>query len=410
MTKLNPSNDSDWERFAGDFDVAPGTIYLNHGSFGIPTKQVLRVQHSFSKQLNANPMDFFLVQFEDLLTKSLRSLGNFLVTAPSNLCFVDNATYAMSLVAAGFPLSEGDEVIISDHEYVPVTRMWQYRCDQVGAKLVVASLPQEIVSDEQIVESLRKRISSKTKLLVISHITSPTALILPIKEICQCFSSVEIPVCVDGPHALAQVDVNLDALGCDFYSASCHKWLSAPLGSGFLYVHPRWQKHIAPLVKGWGRLPPANVDSWCDQFLWAGTRDVSYFLAIPAAIEYLESVGLENFRQRSFGLASYAEAQLTELFKTKPLADRKLGFYGSMAHVPLPPGEWSNVAKQLKQQSGFEVMVNQFAGRWFVRVSCHLYNNASHVDQLVKSRTGSVNQLCADQYSWLSMNLPPSAI
>jgi isopenicillin-N epimerase len=384
-TIRDPTNDSHWADLAIDFFVVPGTIYLNHGSFGIPAKQTRYAQRAFWKQCQENPMDFYLVQSDGLFQTAIQSLASFIGCQAADLALVDNATYAMSLVAAQFPLKSNDEVLITDHEYLPVLRMWQSRCEQAGAKLKIAKLPQRIESDDQIITALTTQVTEKTRLLVVSQITSPTALILPIAEICQVFSSAGIAICVDGPHVPAQLDLDLSKLACDFYAASCHKWLSAPLGTGFLYVHPRWQQQITPLVKGWGRLPPEKVQNWSDQFYWQGTREISHFLAIPTAIEYLAKVGLSSFRERTYWLAGYIESALCSLFNTRPIADRKSGHYGSMAHVPMPAGDWSGLQAALKKEVGFEVMVNHFEGRWFMRVSCHLYTNTRQLDLLIKT-------------------------
>lgn len=337
---LDPTQDRDWERLALDFPIDPDTIYLNHGSFGIPSNHVRFRLSNLLHQLHQNPMEFYLQQYEPLLEEAKGRLADFLVTNPNNLVLVENATTAMSLIAAGFPLSSNDEVLITDHEYVPVKQMWQRRCAQADAKLVLVNLPTKIESSEQIVDSIWQRFTDRTRLLVISHITSPSALVLPIADICKKFVEAEVPVCVDGPHAPAQLDLNLDSLGCAFYAASCHKWLSAPLGSGFLYVADRWQDSIHPLVSGWGRLPPGECRTWSDQFIWQGTRDPCAQLAIPAAIEYLQYVGLEQFRKRTQYLAQYAETSLSDLLGTQPIARRCDGWYRSMTHLPLPNGDW----------------------------------------------------------------------
>jgi isopenicillin-N epimerase len=381
----DPRDDAQWEDIATDFFIAPNAIYLNHGSFGIPSKQARYAQRGYRTLMNENPMDFYLIQAEKIHAESKQRLAEFVGTSPDHLVFVDNATYGMSLIAANFPLKPNDEIVLTDHEYVPVTRMWQQRCEQVGAKLVIAQLPDGIESDEQIVTALTGTINDRTKLFVISHITSPTALILPVGKLCPILHAAQIPVCIDGPHAPAQIELDIDHLKCDFYVASCHKWLCAPLGTGFLYVHPRWQSTIVPAVKGWGRLPPANIERWADQFFWLGTRDLSQFFAIPAAIDHFVHLGLENFRARSHWLASYAETALCDLFQTQPIAKREQGHYASMAHVPLPPGDWSQLQRTLKSEMGFEVMINQFGGRWFVRVSCHLYTNTRQIDLLIKT-------------------------
>jgi isopenicillin-N epimerase len=247
------------------------------------------------------------------------------------------------------------------------------------------SLPWQFDSVDQIVDCLLAEVSDRTRLLSISHITSVTGIVLPIKKIVDAFQSRGVLVCVDGPHAPAQVELNLNDLGCDFYVASCHKWMSAPFGSGFLYVSPAHQQLIQPLVKSWGRLLPNVPESWGEEFTWTGTRDPSAYLSIPSAIEFLESVGLDDFRQRTRWLAGYAEHRLRELFKTVPIASREDEWYASMAHVPLPAGDWSNLQKRLWEEASIEIPVIHFSGRWFIRVSCHLYNTTGQIDLLVST-------------------------
>jgi isopenicillin-N epimerase len=194
-----------------------------------------------------------------------------------------------------------------------------------------------------------------------------------------------IAVCVDGPHAPAHVDVNLDRLQCDFYTASCHKWLSAPFGTGFLYVHPRWQHRVRPLIQSWGRLLPNQPTSWDEAFIWSGTRDPSGYLAVPAAIEFLTHVGLDKFRERTHFLARAARHRLAELWRQPDIVPDSPDWYGSMAQVRLPPGDWSNLQLQLWEQYGMEVPVVHFADRWHLRISCHLYTMLSDVERLVKA-------------------------
>jgi isopenicillin-N epimerase len=179
------------------------------------------------------------------------------------------------------------------------------------------------------------------------------------------------------------VPLNIDALDCDFYLASCHKWMAATLGSGFLYVHPRQQASFRPLVRSWGRLLPALPARWDEEFTWSGTRDPSIYLSVPAAITFLESVGLDSFRERLYWLARYAQDRLTDLFSTEPLGRSvEYRWYGTMAHVPLPLGDWSTLQARLWTEFGIEVPVIEFGGAWYVRVSCYLYNSTAHIDTL----------------------------
>ena len=312
--KRDPTKDSDWVDLAAHWRMRPDTVYLNHGSFGLPPNAVRYARRGFINRLDENPMDFFVRQMEGLLLEARANLASFVGTHSRNLVFVDNATYAMNVVAESFPLSPGDEVLIGDHEYGAVHRIWDRRCDQQGARKNLVTLPEQIESEQQVVDAYLAAANEKTRLLVISHITSPTAMILPIKKICAAFSERGIGTCVDGPHAPAQIELNIDEVGCDFYTASCHKWLCATLGSGFLYAHPRWHQSMEPIMKSWGRLLPAVPESWDDEFTWMGTRDPSMYLSVPVAIEFLSTVGLSDFRARSYWLAAYAESALRELF------------------------------------------------------------------------------------------------
>lgn len=385
ISKRDPSNDRDWFDLATHWKLRSDTIYLNHGSFGLQPNVVRHHRRGWIDRLDEQPMDFYLRQMESALYEARASLAKFVGTSAANLVLIDNATYAMNIVANSFSLNPGDEVLINDHEYGAVHRIWQRACDAAGARLVSAILPDSFESKEQIVDCLTQSATSKTRLLVVSHITSATALIMPIEEICDAFHKQGIAICVDGPHAPAHVELSVENLKCDFYTASLHKWLCAPLGSGFLYVHPRFQNSIQPPVKSWGRLLPAIPETWDEEFTWIGSRDPSPFLSVPQAIGWIQDIGLDNFRERVGWLASYTEDCLRDLFNTQPIGDRNDGWYGAMTHVPLPPGDWSGLQKQLWEQIGIEVMIIQFKERWYVRVSHHLYNNQTQINTFIKA-------------------------
>jgi isopenicillin-N epimerase len=379
------SIDQDWSDLAAHFRSRVDTIYLNHGSFGLAPNQVRYARRDWIERLDEQPMDFYLRQLEPALMAARCRVAEFAGTEKENLVFVENATYGMNVVARSFELMANDEVLINDHEYGAVQRIWQRECERVGAKLICVDLPERFESSDQIVETLLAGVTDKTRLLIVSHITSATALIMPVKKICESFARLGISTCIDGPHAPAQVELSIDELNCDFYTASCHKWLCATLGSGFLYVHPRHNSSISPPIKSWGRLLPAIPHTWDEEFTWPGTRDPSGYLSIPNAIEFMESIGFDQFRARSRWLASYAEQQLTKMFGTVPIGSRDHGWYGSMAHVPLPLGNWSALQKSLWDQVGIEIPIIEFKKRFYVRVSCHLYNNTAQIDTLVKA-------------------------
>ncbi len=372
--------------------LRPGVTYLNHGSFGPPPKPVLAARVEWIERLESDPMDFFIRVMEDELDRARERVGQFVGTSGQNLLFVDNATVAMNIVATSFPLAAGDEVLATDHEYGAVLRIWRERCKAAGATLVVQKLPETFDEREEVVEALFAGVTARTKLIVVSHITSPTALLLPVEEICGRAKARSLPVCVDGPHALAAVPVDLNRLGCDFFCASCHKWLSAPIGSGFLYVHPRWKSTLKPLIVSWGQSIGGKPRNWQDEFVWSGTRDPSAFLAIPAAIDFFEREvgGFEAFRAASRQLVDHAHRRIVAITGLAPMARDVAKWCPTMVSLPLPPsvGETTSpnqihpIQAALWELARIEALVPQWSGRRYLRVSCHLYNDIKEIDRL----------------------------
>jgi isopenicillin-N epimerase len=397
---LPPDDDAAWAAIAGHWQIRPDTTYLNHGSYGPPPDAVRRARREWIDRLDEQPMDFFNRRFEAALLAARDRLARFVGAAAENLVFVENATAGMNVVASSFPLDRGDEVLINDHEYGAVLRIWRRACQEAGAVLKTVELPLPFTTADETVRAIFAAAGERTRLVIASHITSPTAVTLPIEAICSEARRRGIAVAIDGPHAVAQLPLALDQLDCDFYAASCHKWLSAPFGSGFLYVAPRHQPHVRAPELSWGRVQPTPVETWSDEFVWTGTRDPSAYLSIPAAIEILEHVGLENFRARTHWLARYARQRLVELTGLEPMVPDDHAWYGAMAHVPLPPRRIASAADAatraaighpvsnllqhaLWRDFGIEVPIVDFGPRRYIRVSCHLYNDTKQIDRLV---------------------------
>ncbi|QDT38982.1 aminotransferase class V-fold PLP-dependent enzyme [Stratiformator vulcanicus] len=367
-----------------------GVTYLNHGSFGPSPEPVLAERERWTRELESQPMDFFVRRIENELEAAADKLGKFVGCEGRDLILVPNATVAMNIVLRNTVLEAGDEVLLTNHEYGAVRRMWQSHCDETGGRIVVASLPRTLGDDAEIVESLFERVSDRTKLIVVSHVTSPTAVILPVEAICRRARERGIQVCVDGPHAPAMVPLSLRKIDCDFYTASCHKWLSAPFGTGFLYVRRKHQQGFKPLIASWGgRLVGGGQASWKDEFHWWGTHDPSAFLAVPAAIEFLEEYGVDRFRTETHQLARYARQRIQDVTGLPANLYGNDDMFGSMITLPLPEVErdasfWKPDPLQiaLREQDKIEVPVVHWGGRRFVRVSCHLYNDRPEIDRL----------------------------
>jgi isopenicillin-N epimerase len=399
---LPPDDDAAWAPTAAQWQIRPGTIYFNHGSYGPAPMVVRRARRELIDRLDDNPVDFFNRHYETAIFAARQRLAQFVGTAAENLIFVENATAGMNVVASSLRLQRGDEMLINDHEYGAVRRIWDRACREAGAKLVTVELQLPLTTAENAVEAIFSGASSRTRLLVVSHVTSSTAVTLPVEAICHEARRRDIAVAIDGPHAVAQTPLSLNRLDCDFYAASCHKWLSAPLGSGFLYVAPSRQAQVRPPALSWGRIQPTPVTTWSDEFVWTGTRDPSAYLCVPAAIEFLERIGLENFRARTHWLAQYARRRLVELTGLDPIMPDDPAWYCAMAHVPLPPRRTSAAADaaaraaighpvsnllqhSLSREFNIEVPIVDFGSRRYIRVSCHLYTDTKQIDCLIEA-------------------------
>jgi isopenicillin-N epimerase len=402
MTDQLPiDDDSAWAPIAARWQIRSGTIYLNHGSYGPPPDAVRLARRQWIDRLDEDPVDFFNRHFERELFAARDRLAKFVGTSGENLIFVENATAGMNVVASSFRLAAGDEVLATDHEYGAVLRIWDRACREAGAILKIVELPLLFTSADETTAAIFAAANKRTRLLIASHITSTTAVTLPIDRICMEARRRGIATAIDGPHALAQLPLAIDSLGCDFYAASCHKWLSASLGSGFLYVGPLFQQFSRPPELSWGRIQPTPVERWSDEFVWTGTRDPSANLTVPTAIDFLEKIGLEEFRARTHWLAQYACRRLVELTGLEPIVPDDEAWYSAMAHVPLPPRRKSpaeDAAERAKlphsvvnllqhalwRDFGIEVPIVEFRGRRYIRVSCHLYNDVRQIDRLVE--------------------------
>jgi isopenicillin-N epimerase len=330
-------------------------------------------------------MDFLSRQAEGRWLAARERLATWLATEPENIALCENATAGMNEVAGWFPLGINDEVLLNNHEYGAVKRIWQRRCLHAEALLRVVTIPIPCSSRSQIVEAILSACTERTKLVVLSHITSPTAIRLPVEVIASELKKRRIACCIDGPHALLQERVKLPEIDCDFYTASCHKWLCAPLGSGFVYVAPRWHSQVRPLRLSWGRLNPNKPQSWSEELIWTGSRDMSAQLAIPAALDFFAQLDLEQIDLRNHALACYARERLISLPGAEPITPQGREWFGWMVAVSLPPGSYSTLQQRLWERHQIEVPIVEFEGRTLVRVSCHLYNCLQDIDKLHKA-------------------------
>ncbi|HEY4720968.1 MAG TPA: aminotransferase class V-fold PLP-dependent enzyme, partial [Anaerolineae bacterium] len=319
------------------FLLRPDVVFLNHGSFGACPRPVFEAYQAWQLELERQPVEFIGRRFNDLMCEARESLGVYLGAAADDIVYVPNATTGLNIVAHSLPLEQGDEVLATDHEYGALDRTWRFICAKHSAKYIQRPVPLPIESAEQVVDSIWSGVTPRTRVLFISHITSPTAIIFPVEELVCRARAANIITVVDGAHAPGQIDLNLQALGADFYSGNLHKWLMTPKGSAFLYARPEVQYLVEPLVVSWGwQSDRPGPSRFIDEQEYQGTRDIAAYLAVPAAIQFMHAHDWPQVRQHCHELVRDARARVSALTGLAPVTPDDAAWFMQMASLPLP--------------------------------------------------------------------------
>jgi isopenicillin-N epimerase len=366
--------------------LEPEITFLNHGSFGACPKPVLEAQQRFREQLEREPLRFFVKEFEPLLDSARSKLAEFVGATPAALAFVPNATTGINAVLRSLQFAPGDELLTTDHEYNACRNAFNFVAERAGAQIVVVPIPFPITSSAQIIEAILARVSKKTKLVLLDHITSQTGLIFPIQDIVQPLNELGIDTLIDGAHAPGMLPLRLDELGMTYYTGNCHKWLCAPKGAAFLYVRPDRQPLIRPLTISHGANSGRTDRSrFLLEFDWMGTDDPSAYLSVPVAIEWMESLvpgGWPEIMAKNHALALQGRQILLDALKMPaPCPDEIIG---AMASIPLPDGDGDALYHALFEQFQIEVPVIPWPSypKRLLRISAQLYNQPVQYEYL----------------------------
>jgi isopenicillin-N epimerase len=367
------------------FLLRPDVVFLNHGSFGACPRPVFEAYQAWQLELERQPVEFLGRHFETLMREAREALGAFVGTEADDLVYVPNATTGLNLVARSLPLEPGDEVLTTDHEYGALDRTWRFVCAKRGARYIRQPVPLPVASPEQIVEAVWSGVTERTRVLFFSHITSPTAFIFPAGELVCRAREAGIFTVVDGAHAPGQVELDLAALEADFYAGNCHKWMMAPKGAGFLYARPEMQPLLEPLVVSWGWQSEAPGPSrFIDELEYQGTLDIAAYLAVPAAIQFMEEHDWLAVRQECHQLVCYARRKITELTGLAPLCPDAPAWFAQMAAFPLPTCDGELLQCRLYDEFKVEIPIIDWNGQPLVRISVQGYNTREDVDALVE--------------------------
>ena len=370
------------------FLVRRDITFLNHGSFGACPRPVFEVYQSWQRELESQPVEFISRRMHGLMGEARAALGSFLGTAADNLIFAPNVTWAINAVVRSLFLQPGDEVLATNLEYGAVDRTWRYYCAQRGAHYINQPITLPVTTPEAFVEELWAGVTERTRVITISHITSGTALILPVAEVCRRARAAGILTVIDGAHAPGQIDLNLDALGADFYGGNCHKWLCAPKGAGFLFARPECQEMLSPFIISWGYeadIPGPSL--FLDHYERTGTHDPSAYLSVPAAIAFQREHDWPRVRAACHLLLREARERIAALTNLPQIAPDSPEWWVQMCTCPLPLTDAARLKEHLWNDYQIEIPVSSRNSQTFVRVSIQAYNRPEDIDRLLEALT-----------------------
>lgn len=370
--------------------------FLNHGSFGACPKQVLEFQQRLRSQIEHEPLRFFGREWEPLLDDARSKLAAFVGADVQDLVFVPNATTGVNSVLRSLTFSPEDEILTTNHEYNACRNALDFIASRTGARVVVAKIPFPIDSPQQVIAAVIERVSPKTRLALLDHVTSQTGLIFPIQELAKQLQQRGVDTLVDGAHAPGMISLDLREIGATYYTGNCHKWLCAPKGAAFLYVRRDKQSEIRPLTISHGtNSPRTDKTRFQLEFDWTGTDDPTAYMSVPEAIAFMGSLlpgGWTELRQQNHQLVLQGRQLLCEALGVQPPCPEEM--IGSMAVVPMPATlenrDFMSVHDELFDKFGIQVQVMpwQEQPRLLVRISAQIYNSLEQYEYLAKVLKG----------------------
>jgi isopenicillin-N epimerase len=376
--------------------LAPKTVFLNHGSFGACPKAVLDAQVEFRRQMEAEPVQFLWRSYEERLDIARNALAKFIGVEPTDLVFVPNATTAVNAVVRSLELRPGDELLTTSHDYNACRNVLVEAAQRARAKMVVAPVPFPIRKPDEIVEAILSAVTRRTRLAMIDHVTSHTALIFPIERIVRELESRGVDTLIDGAHAPGMVPLDVTQIRTAYYTGNLHKWVCAPKGAAFLWARADKQEGLQPAVISHGNNQARpGYSRFQDRFDWAGTTDPTARFSVAEAIRWVGKLlpgGWREVRKRNHDLAVRARRLLCGQLGTEPLCPENM--LGSMATIRLPQkfqgrplkGRFEEEQVRLYHEFRIEVpflRIGTRGGRYF-RVSAQLYNSIEEYEYLAE--------------------------
>ncbi|MBC8312523.1 MAG: aminotransferase class V-fold PLP-dependent enzyme [Candidatus Marinimicrobia bacterium] len=369
------------------FPLKRDLTFLNHGSFGSCPSPIFDEFQRFQRLLESQPIAFLDEHISQNILTAQQALSTFINCDADDIVFFTNPTTAINEVMRSIPLIDGDEVLSSTHEYGALDKAWDFICKKRGATHVKADIPNPIPSKAAFIDAFVSAITSRTKVIFISHITSSTGLIFPIEEIIKIAQQKNIMTIVDGAHVPGHIPLDLTNLGADIYTGTCHKWLLCPKGTSFLFVKKELQHQIEPLIVSWGyENPEFSRTPFQNNHLWQGTRDISPFLTIPKAIEFRDAYHWNDVSAVSKEMILDFRKELVSTFETVPLfEDDASQWLGQMYSFSIPNHihDCLQIKSQLIHDHNIEIPVFVWAHKLYLRISINGYNSEDDLHRLL---------------------------
>ena len=397
-SRLSASTACDPDSIGKYWLLDPAVTFLNHGSFGACPIPVLEHQAELRNRMERQPVQFFVRDLEGMLDKARAELGRFIGAPEADLAWVPNATTAVNSVLRSFPLREGDELLTTDHEYNACRNILEFVAHQASAKVVVVTLPFPLEHPQEVVDAVMSRVTDRTRVALLDHVTSQTGLVLPIEALVSQLRERGVETLVDAAHAPGMLRLDVEAIGAGWYTGNCHKWICAPKGAAFLYTRPDLQAQTRPAVISHGANSPRTDRSrYLIEFDWTGTDDPTPLLCVPEAIRFMAGLmagGWEAIRSNNHQLALRGRDVLCRaLGLDAPCPDEMIG---SLASLPLPDGsgELGNsplyadpLQDELLDEFGIEVPVIPWPAppHRLIRISGQVYNRDGDYERLARA-------------------------
>tara|TARA_B100001093_G_scaffold519883_1_gene611113 strand:+ start:21109 stop:22266 length:1158 start_codon:yes stop_codon:yes gene_type:complete len=367
------------------FHLDHSVTYLNHGSFGACPKELLNTQFNFKKELEKEPVKHLVFDIIKNLEQSRKALSLYVNCDKDDLVYFPNPSTALNTVLRSLKLEKGDEILATNHEYGAMDKAWKYLSKKIGVNYINQKISVPLTTKEFFINEFLKGITKKTRIIFLSHITSPTGLIFPVKEICEIAKKKNIITIIDGAHAPGHINLDLQDLDADFYCGACHKWMCSPKGVAFLYAKKQQQAVIEPLVISWGYdSDNPSSSQFLDYLQWQGTNDISAYLTIPETINFLKRYSWNEKAKKCRELNFWAIKKIQHELNLKPLANSS--FIGQMSSY-LFDFKGDLLSNQIEFYTKYKIQIPFF--RWndntLFRISVQVYNNKEEIKKFIYS-------------------------